>query len=135
MLLNKGTIDSLKITRLRFNFLVLLFLFLANLSLAFGQSEFVYQAKGKRNPFIPLVTPEGRLLKLDKKETVFSDGLSLEGIIYDKFGRSFAIVNTVVVGIGDVIGDYQVLRIFENKVIFIKDGEPLEIQLIKKEAK
>lgn len=135
MLLNKETKESLKIVWSRQNFLVLLFLFLFISPLAFGQSEFIYETKGKRNPFIPLVTPEGRLLKLDKKESVLSDGLALEGIIYDKFGRSFAIVNTAVVGIGDVVGDYQVLRIFEDKVIFIKDGEPLEVELTKKEAK
>jgi hypothetical protein len=125
MLLNKVTNNSL----------LLLFLCLAIASLAFGQSEFTYETKGKRNPFIPLVTPEGRLLKLDKKETVLSDGLALEGIICDKFGRSFAIVNAAVVGIGDAIGDYQVLKIFQDKVIFIKDGEPLEVELTKKEAK
>ena len=99
--------------------------------MAFGQVDFIYDAKGKRNPFIPLVTPEGRLLKLDKQEATSAEGLAVEGIIYDKFGRSFAIVNANVVGIGDLVGDYQVLKIQENKVIFIKDGEPLEIELTK----
>ena len=102
---------------------------------SFAQAEFVYDAKGKRNPFIPLVTPQGRLLKLDKQEATSVGGLAVEGIIYDKFGRSFAIVNTNVVGIGDSVGDYQVLKIQENKVIFIKDGEPLEVELTKEDAK
>jgi len=103
--------------------------------IAFGQEGFVYDSKGKRNPFIPLVSSEGRLLKLDKRETSTGTGsLSLEGIIYDKSGRSFAIVNATVVGIGDSVGDYQVLKIYANKVIFIKDGEPLEVELIKREA-
>ena len=61
--------------------------------------------------------------------------MTIEGIIYDKQGRSFAIVNAEVVGIGDSVGDYQVLKIFENKVVFIKDGEPLEVELTKEEAK
>jgi hypothetical protein len=137
MSLNKETKKYLKINRpgLFYNFLALLFLFSLIAPLAFVQGEFVYESKGKRNPFIPLVTPEGRLLKLDKKETVVSDGLSLEGIIYDKFGRSFAVVNTAVVGIGDSVGDYQVLKIFADKVIFIKNGEPLEVELTKKEEK
>ncbi len=102
---------------------------------AFCQEDFVYDSKGKRNPFIPLVSSEGRLLKLDKREAAAGSGdLSLEGVIYDKFGRSFAIVNSTVVGIGDSVGDYQVLKIYANKVIFIKDGEPLEVELIKREA-
>jgi hypothetical protein len=109
--------------------LVLLLLSWLILSSAFAQDEFIYDAKGRRDPFIPLVTPEGRLLKLDKQEATSVEGLAVEGIIYDKFGRSFAIVNTNVVGIGDVVGDYQVLKIQENKVVFIKDGEPLEVEL------
>jgi len=116
-------------------FLLSFFLFLGFLTLAFGQGEFVYDAKGKRNPFIPLVTPEGRLLKLDKPEAASPGGLAIEGVIYDKLGRSFAIVNSTVVGIGDTIGDYQVLKIYENKVIFIKNGEPFEVELTKQEAK
>ena len=110
-------------------FLIVLLLLGLILPLAFAQGEFIYDAKGKRNPFIPLVTPEGRLLKLDKQEATSVEGLAVEGIIYDKFGRSFAIVNANVVGIGDLVGDYQVLKIQENKIIFIKDGELLEIEL------
>ena len=115
---------------------LLIFLFLLGLILpsAFGQEEFTYDAKGKRNPFIPLVTPEGRLLKLDKQEIISKHGLTIEGIIYDKLGRSFAIVNANVVGIGDRVGDFQVLKILANKVIFIKNGEPLEVELTKKEG-
>jgi len=116
-------------------FSILCFLSLGILTLVFGQGEFVYEDKGKRNPFIPLVTSEGRLLKLDKQDVISSGGLTIEGIIYDKFGRSFAIVNTEVVGIGDSVGNYQVLKIFENKVVFIKDGEPLEVELTKEEIR
>ncbi|MCX5694245.1 MAG: hypothetical protein NT014_03805 [Candidatus Omnitrophica bacterium] len=112
---------------------LLIFVFFLGLilPLAFGQEELVYDAKGKRNPFIPLVTPEGRLLKLDKRENTMPQGLAIEGIIYDKLGRSFAIVNAEVVGIGDMAGDFQVLKILENKVIFIRNGELLEVELNK----
>jgi hypothetical protein len=56
-------------------------------------------------------------------------GLSLEGIIYDKNGVSYAIVNGEILKIGDNVGDYQILKIENNKVIFIKDGEPTEVEL------
>lgn len=116
---------------------LLILIFLSGLILpsAFGQVELTYDAKGKRNPFIPLVTPEGRLLKLDKQEATSVEGLAIEGIIYDKLGRSFAIVNATVVGIGDMVGDFQVLKILENKVIFIRNGEPLEVELTKEGVK
>jgi len=114
---------------------LLIVLFLSIASVAFGEDAYNYNAKGKRNPFIPLVTPEGRLLKLDKQENVSLQGLSVEGIIYDKVGRSFAIVNSAVVGIGDLVKDYQVLKIFEDRVVFIKDGETLEVGLAKEGVK
>jgi hypothetical protein len=113
--------------------ILLLFLVLIHLE-ACGEDEFVYNPQGKRNPFIPLVTPEGRLLKLDKQwDQSAPGGLAIEGIIYDQHGRSFAIVNSGVVGIGDMVGDFQVLKIMKNKVIFIRDGEPLEIELNKED--
>ncbi|MDD5431373.1 MAG: hypothetical protein PHO70_00075 [Candidatus Omnitrophica bacterium] len=111
----------------------LVFVFLAIFfyahSVIFCEETFKYDAKGKRNPFIPLVTTDGRLMKLDKEEQ--RGNLAVEGIIYDKNGRSFAVVNGMVVGIGDVVSDYQVLKIEENKVIFIREGEALEIELKK----
>lgn len=94
-----------------------------------AQEQFKYNAKGRRNPFIPLVTSDGRLLKLEKEGD--ASGLLLEGIIYDKYGRSYAIVNGEIVKIGDAIGDYQVLKIENNKVIFIKEGQPMEVELKK----
>jgi competence protein ComGC len=117
--------------------LILIFLLFLILPCLYAQEEFVYNAKGKRNPFIPLVTAEGRLLKLDKdkEQDATQQGLTVEGIIYDKLGRSFAIVNTNVVGIGDMVGDFQVLKILDHKVIFIRNGEPLEVELTKEEAK
>ena len=109
-----------------------MFIFIISLSfLVYSQAEFVYDAKGKRNPFIPLVTSDGRLLKLDAREV--TDGLFLEGIIYDKISMSYAIVNGSVVKIGDFVGDFQVLNIEKEKVIFIKDGQTIEVDLKKEE--
>lgn len=95
------------------------------------QGEFVYNPKGKRNPFIPLVTPEGRLLKLDKDEV--RGDLAVEGIIYDGLGRSYAIVNGQVVGIGDEVAGYSVLKIEKEKVVFIKDGQIINIEIRREE--
>ncbi len=95
--------------------------------LSYAQKESAYDAKNKRDPFIPLVTPDGRLVTLEKEESVL--GLSVEGIIYDKHGLSYAIVNSEVVGVSDNAGDYQVLKIEKNKIIFIKDGQMTEVEL------
>jgi len=95
------------------------------------QEQYKYDAKGKRDPFISLVTADGRLLKLEPEEGV--KGLLLEGIIYDNYSVSYAIVNGEIAKIGDKIGDYQVLKIGKNKVTFIKEGEITEIDLKKEE--
>lgn len=111
-----------KLKILSFTFLLLAFNFCS-----FAQDEFVYDSKGKRNPFIPLVTSDGRLIKLDKEEA--RGELWIDGIIYDKNGRSYALINGMVVEIGGSVGDYKVLKIEENKVIFIKDGQITELEL------
>jgi hypothetical protein len=131
---SKGKSQKCGLKLLTFVFYFLLFGF-CFLVFSYAQDEFVYDSKGKRNPFIPLVTPDGRFLKLDKEEEKKGD-LRVEGIIYDKNGRSFAIVNTSVVGIGDFIGEYRVLKIEQNKVIFIKEDQTLEVGLsVEKEEK
>lgn len=98
-------------------------------SLASTQEQFTYEAKNKRNPFIQIITPDGRFLQLDKEDT--KQELMVEGIIYDKYGRSYAIVNGLVVEIGSYVKDYQVLKIEENKVLFIREGEIFEGNLKK----
>jgi len=105
---------------------ILLFSSLPSFSLA--QEEYTYDSKGKRDPFIALVTPGGVLLTLDK-EDVKTD-LAVEGIIYDKQGSSYAIVNSEVVRVGDsTASGYQVLKIEDKKVIFIKEGSTREVPL------
>lgn len=101
--------------------------------ICFAQEQFVYDPKGKRDPFIPLVTSEGRLLKLDAEQPV-QGALSLKGIIYDKSGASFAIINDKVVKLGDMVDDNQVLKIEKNKVLLIKEDRVFEL-LIKEEEK
>ncbi len=114
--------------------LVSVFFIFASIITAGAQNQFAYDSKGKRDPFIALVTSDGRLLKLDTTEEVKGD-LNLEGIIFDKNGVSFAIVNGAVVKIGDIVGDNQVLKIEKDKVIFIKDGATFDLELKKEEIK
>ena len=96
--------------------------------------KFAYDSHGKRNPFIPLVTSAGVLLRLEDSEEKKPGGdLALEGIIYDEKGISYAIVNGNVVKVGDSVGDYQVLKVQKNKVVFIKNNQNFEIELKKED--
>lgn len=93
--------------------------------------KFVYNAKRKRNPFIPLVTSDGRILKLDLDEN--AKNLTVNGIIFDEKNTSYAIVNDQIIKKGDIIGEYQVFKIEINKVIFIKGEESIEVTIEKEE--
>ncbi len=93
---------------------------------------FEYSAKKKRNPFIPLVTADGILLKIDEEEKGEAD-IALEGIIFDKNSLSYAILGGAIVRIGDYAGGYQVLKIEPEKVFLIKDGQIKELELKKEE--
>jgi len=112
-------------------FIVHCSLFIVLVSFAYAQEQFVYNAKGKRDPFIPLVTPDGRFMELQKE--VSASGLLLEGIAYDEHGLSYAIVNGEVVRVSDKIGDYQVLKIEKTKVTFIKSGQITQVELKEEE--
>ena len=116
---------------------VLIFIFVvcglqfAACGIIFAGEPFVYDDQGGRNPFIALVTPDGRILNLENKS---DSELILEGIIYDEKGASYAIINQSVVAIGDCIANYQVVGIEKNKVVFLKkSGEKLELELKKEE--
>jgi hypothetical protein len=96
-----------------------------------GKTDFIYNSKGRRNPFTPLVTSDGRIIKLQTEDT--GTGLLVEGIIYDSRGLSYTIVNGSVVKVGDLVAGYQVLKIEKDKVIFIKEGQTREVQIKKEE--
>ncbi len=102
-------------------------------NLSFAQGDFAYESKGKRNPFIPLVGKDGRLVKLDREEEKAQSDLVIDGIIYDKQGVSYALANGRVVRIGDYINEYRVLKIEKDKVIFLKDDLIKEIAMHKGE--
>lgn len=98
--------------------------------LVFAQTPAKYfNDKDERDPFISLVTSDGRLLKFERER---SGPIEVEGIIYDAQGLSYVIVNEDILGIGDRVGEYQLYKIEKNKVIFLKEGKELEV-IVKEE--
>lgn len=97
----------------------------------FAQEVIQYEDKGRRDPFIALVTSDGRLLNLEPREEKTS--VVLEGIIFDNYGNSCAIINDEVLRVGDYIAGFAVYKIEENKVILLKEGKPIEVILRKEE--
>lgn len=98
---------------------------------SFSQEEFKYDAEKERNPFMPLVTPDGRLLTLQQAPVVKK--LALQGITFDQGGLSFCVINGEVARVGDQIENYRVIKIEKEKVILSKEGETIEMELRKED--
>jgi hypothetical protein len=85
-------------------------------------SLFEYESSENRDPFIPLVTKDGKLTV--RYGTIDSiDDVILEGILFDKDGESVVIMNDLVLKESDKIGSMQVKKIEKDRVILSFKGE------------
>lgn len=110
------------------NKLIFLIIFLFPLILFAQQNQFAYDAKNRRDPFLPLITETGQVLDLEPSEITT---LNLEGIVFDKKGESLAIINGVVLKKGEAFNDYLVFDIKQDEVILIRGSEKIVIRLEK----
>lgn len=87
--------------------------------------EFIYSLEGERDPFEPLITPEGLVnLKLLKEV----ETLELNGILYSG-EDSVAIINNIPLKKGIRIGSYKVIEIKPKEVILKKGKKELILKL------
>ena len=91
----------------------ILFIFIL-LAPAHGQ-EYKYYSKGKRDPFVPLITGEIRTsLGLQAVEDI--DDVRMEGVIFDPDGKSIVVLNDEILKEGDKMYNVEILRIDRNAV-------------------
>ena len=103
---------------------IMLTLLLPDFSLVFAE-EFRYDSHGKRDPFI---SPANQSIS----ESQLSHGeLRLEGIVVDKKGQSFAIVNSEIVREGQTFQGFLLKNITSKEVTFLKGEEEFKIPLRK----
>ncbi len=97
---------------------------------AFGQAEepLVYDDKGRRDPFLPLVDENGRYL-LEADVIYSSDELNLSGILWDPQGRSSCLINDQIARIGESIYGFMVKNITKDSVTISKDGKEYILRL------
>ena len=94
------------------------------LSLVSAQEEalFKYENNQNRDPFILLVTKDGKFTVT--YGTIDSiDDVILEGILYDENGKSVVVMNDLVLKEHDKIGKIQVKKIEKDRVILFYKGE------------
>lgn len=106
--------------------IVVFFIFLTAsscmLAYAQGDSLFVYNGEGRRDPFAPLVSKEGKLLITYGVINSINDVI-LEGILYDPGGESIVILNDLVLKENDQIGGIKVEKIEEDRVTLSYKGK------------
>ncbi|RKY37596.1 MAG: hypothetical protein DRP78_00660 [Candidatus Omnitrophota bacterium] len=77
---------------------------------------FVYDSKGKRDPFSFLVTSDGVLLPGARSGMEIKE-INLEGIMWDEKGKSVAIVNGKLVKELDTVCGMRILKIDKESVV------------------
>jgi hypothetical protein len=98
------------------------------LAIASEEPVFAYDSHGKRDPFIPLVTKDGRTL------TAYSDIISIsdvvvEGILFDPKGGSVVIINDIILKQADTISGIVVEKIEKDYVVLSFKGEQHKFNL------
>ncbi|MDP2981585.1 MAG: general secretion pathway protein GspB [Candidatus Omnitrophota bacterium] len=97
---------------------------------AFAEEGFKYDAKSRRDPFIPLISETGGYAS-DAYEASAIEDIRLEGIVWDDVNGSIAIINGEIAKEGDSLGSVKILKINKDSVIFDVNGESLKIELNK----
>lgn len=92
---------------------------------------FVYDDKGKQDPFLRLVGSTGAIVNFDG-ELLISD-MALEGIIAGENGDNVAVINGIIVKSNDELGPYTVKKVGADAVILQKDQERFVLKLRKEE--
>lgn len=118
-ILARGTVRRAKGRRVKawICFLFLCGALIFSFSLA-PAGEIKYDTAGRRDPFVPLVGPDG-VMSFRTKSADFI----VEGIIYDPSGDSMVIVNGEVVRPGDYVRGASVVSIFRDRVILLQEDE------------
>ncbi len=121
----------------------LLYIVICNLVCA--EETYTYDARGRRDPFIPLLKPippplqkpepppkEKKLIECLEDIESIEDArfyVHLQGIAYDASGKKVAILNDEMVEEGETVGRLTVKRIFKNEVTLSVDKEEYKLNI------
>ncbi len=106
---------------------IFLLVFLGLSILVYADEQFIYDSRGRRDPFLPLVSKDGYLI--NREAEVLASDMNLEGIIFDRTGKSLAIINGRVLKAGDKIGTYAIISIEKQKVFLEFNAEKVVLEL------
>lgn len=79
--------------------------------------EIRYDSAGRRDPFVPLMGLEAL------RSGTQGDSLSIEGIIYDPKGDSYAVIAGEAYKEGEDVEGVKLVRILPDRVIFLQGSQ------------
>lgn len=95
------------------------------------ESGFVYDSKGKRDPFVPSqLAVKGKKLLAGEINDLF-----LEGIVWDARGESLVIINDETLKTGDEVLGFKIVGIEKKKVILAKEENEYSLSIEEEESK
>jgi len=87
--------------------------------------EIRYDRGKRRDPFLPLIGPEGFLPSANLSKESFP----IEGIVYDPKKGSYAVVGGEIFKEGESVGAAKLIKILPDRVILLQDSEEAVIWL------
>ena len=90
---------------------------------------FEYDAKGRRDPFKPLIQDGHLVPGMGIGREFEGDRPVLYGILWDPAGTSLALMNDGEYKVGDVVNGYQVVEIRRDAVVITSRGERTVLQI------
>jgi len=94
------------------------------------EAVFIYDAKGARDPFVPVIPKKG----LIGPDIGGGSQIKLEGVLWDSNGvNSQAIINDTIFEEGQTIGEVQVLKIEHDKVRVKVGKEEFVLEVVPEE--
>lgn len=103
---------------------IMIFLFGMILPLSSAQADekqLVYDAHGKRDPFVPLVRT-GAGTADDDSGIQSPEDVNIEGVMFDPQNGSSVVANGSVYEEGQMMGQVKLVKVLEDRVILSQDG-------------
>ncbi|MFH1868544.1 MAG: hypothetical protein ABH843_06190 [Candidatus Omnitrophota bacterium] len=95
---------------------------------ASDEKLFTYEDMDIRDPFVPLVDKDGKLMVTHGSIDSIRD-IVVEGILYDNDGESVVILNGLVLKENDQVGDIKVERIQKHQVVLSSKSKKYTLKL------
>ncbi len=93
------------------------------------ENGFKYDPHGRKDPMIPVVDKNGRVLFQEEYNGKKALALKLQGIIFKRRGKSKAIIEKRLYKVGDKISGFIITEIYPDHVVLTDGKENYELWL------